>query len=164
MQSSAVQRLSVLCARHPWRTLAAWFVVLCLAVAASAALLGSALTVEGGIQSEPESLKGQNLLDDRFPARDEVSELVVVRSETGSVGNCMGDPTPVYVILEGVMDGEADAPFSIQFVRVPYDWEAELAVASEMGMPELAGYTVEIRDGVYRGNLKSGEAPDYHRG
>lgn len=23
---------------------------------------------------------------------------------TGSVGNCMGDPTPVYVILEGVMD------------------------------------------------------------
>ena len=87
MQSSAVQRLSVLCARHPWRTLAAWLVVLCLAVAASAALLGSALTVEGGIQSEPESLKGQNLLDDRFPARDEVSELVVVRSETGSVND-----------------------------------------------------------------------------
>ena len=50
MQSSAVQRLSVLCARHPWRTLAAWLVVLCLAVAASAALLGSALTTEGGIQ------------------------------------------------------------------------------------------------------------------
>ena len=82
---------------------------------------------------------------------------------TGSVGNCMGDPTPVYVILEGVMDGAADAPFSVQFVRVPYDWEAELEVASEMGMPELAEYAVEIRDGVYRGNLRSGEAPDYHR-
>ena len=36
---------------------------------------------------------------------------------TGSVGNCMDDPTPVYVILEGVQDDEA--PFSIQFVRVP---------------------------------------------
>ena len=82
---------------------------------------------------------------------------------TGSVGNCMGDPTPVYVVLEGVMDGEAEAPFSIQFVRVPYDWEAELAVAADMGMPELEGYTVEIRYGVYRGNLKAGETPDYHR-
>ena len=83
---------------------------------------------------------------------------------TGSVGNCMGDPTPVYVILEGVMGGEEEAPFSIQFVRVPYDWEAELAVAADLGMPELDGYTVELRDGVYRGNLKAGEAPDYHRG
>ena len=82
---------------------------------------------------------------------------------TGSVGNCMGDPTPVNVVLEGVMHGEAEAPFSIQFVRVPYDWEAELAVAADMGMPELEGYTVEIRDGVYRGNLKAGETPDYHR-
>ncbi|MEP9383606.1 metallophosphoesterase family protein [Nocardioides sp. KR10-350] len=82
---------------------------------------------------------------------------------TGSVGNCMGDPTPVYVILEGVMDGEADAPFSIQWVRVPYDWQSELAYAASVGMPELDGYTVEIRDGVYRGNLRAGEAPDYHR-
>ena len=81
---------------------------------------------------------------------------------TGSVGNCMGDPTPVYVVLEGVMDGEAEAPFSIQFVRVPYDWEAELAVAADMGMPELEGYTVEIRDGVYRGNLEARKTPDYH--
>ena len=40
---------------------------------------------------------------------------------TGSVGNSMGDPTPVYVILEGVPDSSSDAPFSIQFVRVPYD-------------------------------------------
>ena len=82
---------------------------------------------------------------------------------TGSVGNCMGDPTPVYVILEGVMDGAGDAPFSASFVRVPYDWEAELEVATAMGMPELEGYAVEIRDGVYRGNLKAGESPDYHR-
>ena len=82
---------------------------------------------------------------------------------TGSVGNCMGDPTPVYVILEGVLGLEHDAPFSISFVRVPYDWKAELEVAAAMGMPELEGYTVEIRDGVYRGNLKAGEEPAYHR-
>jgi diadenosine tetraphosphatase ApaH/serine/threonine PP2A family protein phosphatase len=82
---------------------------------------------------------------------------------TGSVGNSMGDPTPVYVILEGVPDSAVEAPFSIQFVRVPYDVQAELAVARELGMPELEGYTMEVRDGLYRGNLKTGEAPSYHR-
>jgi predicted phosphodiesterase len=82
---------------------------------------------------------------------------------TGSVGNSMSDPTPVYVILEGVPDSAEEASFSIQFVRVPYDAEAELAVARELGMPELEGYASELRHGIYRGDLKSGEAPTYHR-
>ena len=82
---------------------------------------------------------------------------------TGSVGNCMGDPTPVYVILEGVLDGADQAPFSIQFVRVPYDVEQELAVARAMAMPELEGYELELRHGIYRRNLELGEEPDYHR-
>ncbi|WP_412539331.1 metallophosphoesterase family protein [Longispora sp. K20-0274] len=82
---------------------------------------------------------------------------------TGSVGNCMDDPTPVYVILEGVPDSEVEAPFSIQFVRVPYDVEAELAVAGEMGMPELAAYTSELRDGIYRGEMNDPAGPGYHR-
>ena len=30
---------------------------------------------------------------------------------TGSVGNCMDDPTPVYVIIEGVYDSADEAPF-----------------------------------------------------
>lgn len=82
---------------------------------------------------------------------------------TGSVGNCMNDPTQVYVILEGVLDSPDEAPFSIQFVRVPYDVEAELAVAGEMGMPELQEYAVELRHGIYRGNQRSGRKPSYHR-
>lgn len=82
---------------------------------------------------------------------------------TGSVGNNMGDPTPVYVILEGVPDSAEEAPFSIQFVRVPYDVEAELAFAAEVGMPELEGYALELREGIYRGNLRAGERPSYHR-
>jgi hypothetical protein len=47
--------------------------------------LMSALTMDNEFQTEPESVKGFNLLEDRFPNRDAVSELVVVRSETGSV-------------------------------------------------------------------------------
>ncbi|MBV1853632.1 metallophosphoesterase family protein [Catellatospora tritici] len=79
---------------------------------------------------------------------------------TGSVGNSMDDPTPVYVILEGVYGSAAEAPFSIQFVRVPYDVEAELAAARDLGMPEYGGYESELRHGIYRG--EKGE-PTYHR-
>ncbi len=61
------------------------------------------------------------------------------------------------------MDGADDAPFSSSFVRVPFRWEAELEVATAMRMPELEGYVVELREGVYRGNLKAGESPGYHR-
>ncbi|MFI0896487.1 metallophosphoesterase family protein [Streptomyces sp. NPDC020983] len=82
---------------------------------------------------------------------------------TGSVGNSLGDPTPVYVVVEGVPDSVDDAPFSLQFVRVPYDVEAELAAARAAGMPEYDGYAAELRHGVYRGNLARGTAPGYHR-
>lgn len=82
---------------------------------------------------------------------------------TGSVGNCMNDPTPVYVIIEGVLGSADEAPFSLQFVRVPYDVEAELAVAWEMGMPELEGYTAELRHGIYRGEMNNPDGPRYHR-
>jgi predicted phosphodiesterase len=82
---------------------------------------------------------------------------------TGSVGNCMDDPTPVYVIVEGVLDSLTPAPFSIQFVRVPYDVEAELAVAKDLGMPEFEEYVSEIRDGVYRGEMNDPGGPKYHR-
>ena len=82
---------------------------------------------------------------------------------TGSVGNSMGDPTPVYVILEGVPDSPDDAPFSIQFVRVPYDAAAELQIAKDLGMPDLNGYEAEIINGIYRGDLYANETPTYHR-
>jgi diadenosine tetraphosphatase ApaH/serine/threonine PP2A family protein phosphatase len=82
---------------------------------------------------------------------------------TGSVGNSMGDPTPVYVVLEGVVGGLDEAPFSISFVRVPYDVEAEVAAARDLGMPELDHYAVEIRHGIYRGDVRAGTPPRYHR-
>lgn len=80
---------------------------------------------------------------------------------TGSVGNSMDDPTPVYVVLEGVLDSPDPAPFSIGFVRVPYDVEAELAFAREVGMPDLDAYKLELREGIYRGDM--GRKPEYHR-
>jgi len=82
---------------------------------------------------------------------------------TGSVGNSLGDPTPIYVILEGVIDSPDPAPFSIQFVRVPYDAQAELAIARGLGMPELDGYEAEIIHGIYRTDLYNNTEFGYHR-
>ncbi|GIF03888.1 metallophosphoesterase family protein [Actinoplanes siamensis] len=82
---------------------------------------------------------------------------------TGSVGNSMDDPTPVYAIVEGVPDSPDPAPFSVQFVRVPCDQEAEIAVAARLGMPELDGYISELRHGIYRGKMHDPAAPTYHR-
>ena len=82
---------------------------------------------------------------------------------TGSVGNSLGDPTPIYVILEGVMDSPDPAPFSIQFVRVPYDAPAELAIARDLEMPELDGYEAEIIHGIYRTDLYNNTEFGYHR-
>ena len=81
---------------------------------------------------------------------------------TGSVGNAMDDATPVYCVLEGVLGSEEPAPFGISFMRVPYDVEAEIAAAVEMGMPELDGWVSEIRDGIYRGEMHAGRS-GYHR-
>ncbi|MDT0156703.1 metallophosphoesterase family protein [Microbacterium sp. ARD32] len=69
----------------------------------------------------------------------------------GSVGNPLDEPTPSYAILEGTLDAADAAPFGIQFVRVPYDVEAEIAVAEELRMPECDVWAVELRTAVYRG-------------
>jgi diadenosine tetraphosphatase ApaH/serine/threonine PP2A family protein phosphatase len=82
---------------------------------------------------------------------------------TGSVGNSLDDPTPVYVVIEGICDSPVNGPFSLQFIRVPYDVEAELSVAKAMGMPEFDGYAAELRQGIYRRDFTSGKASAYHR-
>lgn len=69
----------------------------------------------------------------------------------GSVGNALDEPTAAYVVLEGEPGGDASAPFSLQVVRVPYDVEAEIAVARDLGMPELEAYAIELRTAIYRG-------------
>lgn len=72
----------------------------------------------------------------------------------GSVGNPLDEPTPSYVILEGVEDAVDPAPFAIQFVRVPYDIEAEIAVAQRLQMPTRDVWAVELRTAVFRGRQR----------
>lgn len=69
----------------------------------------------------------------------------------GSVGNPLDETTPSYAILEGEVDSEDPRPFGLQFVRVPYDVEAEIQVAVDLDMPSLRFWATELRTGVYRG-------------
>jgi predicted phosphodiesterase len=82
----------------------------------------------------------------------------------GSVGNCMGDPTPLYCLLEGELGSQEPAPWSVSFVRVPYDVEAELAVARDLGLPQYDGYELELRHGLYRGGLEQWRAGERESG
>lgn len=56
----------------------------------------------------------------------------------GSAGNPLDATTASYAVLEGVADADS-GPFSVAFVRVAYDIEAEVAVAAASGMPRGAG-------------------------
>src|SRR5919106_1770899 len=103
MEQSATQRLAMACARRPWRTLGVWGAVLLLAIVSSASFLGSALTPEGEITTDPDSIKGLDLLDERFPDRDAVSETVVVVADSGSVADPQvkeGDAVLIPVVMD----------------------------------------------------------------
>ncbi len=119
MRLSATQRMAMACAGHPWRTLGAWGVVLLLAVAANALFLGSALTPEGKITTKPDSIKGMDLLDERFPDRDAVSELIVVVPATGNVQDPQVQQT-VATLRDEVAQAEA-----VRGVGDPYAAGAE---------------------------------------
>ena len=69
----------------------------------------------------------------------------------GSVGNPLDEPTASYVIMEGIEEGDPTDPIGLQFVRVPYAIEEEIAAARACGMPEVDAYAVELRTAIYRG-------------
>ena len=69
----------------------------------------------------------------------------------GSVGNPLDVPIPVYVVLSGELGSQEVAPYSLEFVRVPYDVEKQIERAHALNMPETDPYAVELRTAVYRG-------------
>ena len=80
------RRLAAVCARHPWRTIAAWLVTLVLGVAAIVMLLD--FTSEGEVTANPESRQAYDLMVERIPPgppEEEVHEVIVVRSERFTV-------------------------------------------------------------------------------
>ncbi len=80
----STEGLARISARHPWRTIAVWLVIIVLgAVAASG--LGNALSTDVNFTNKPESVKGTDLLDARMNNSSPVTETVIVQSTTATV-------------------------------------------------------------------------------
>ncbi len=69
----------------------------------------------------------------------------------GSVGNPLDMPLATYAILSGTLESRTPAPFSVEFVRLPYDIQAAIAEARQMNVPQVDAYIVELETAVYRG-------------
>ncbi|MFN2468654.1 MAG: MMPL family transporter [Gaiellaceae bacterium] len=87
MRRISTESLARASARRPWRTVAAWAVAFVIAIGLVVVFLPSALTTEGEVLNDPESEQGYRLIEERLPPTgDPVTELVVVRSPTLTVG------------------------------------------------------------------------------
>jgi RND superfamily putative drug exporter len=84
---SMPERLAGTSARHPWRTVAVWIVVLAAAAVCMRAFLSGALTTQSSFASNPESLRAQTLIEQRLTGPTKDTELVVVRSPALTVSS-----------------------------------------------------------------------------
>jgi putative drug exporter of the RND superfamily len=80
-----LETIAGVCARNPWRTIAVWVLLIAAGVVLQATLLGDALTTGGSFTNEPESARAHSLLEERLRGPANLTELVIVRSETLSV-------------------------------------------------------------------------------
>src|SRR5215218_7698843 len=79
------RRLAAIAVARPRRVLAAWAVVALVGFALISGLLGSALSSEGDVTNNPESKQAEDLIDERFPEREALDEVVIVRSDEVTV-------------------------------------------------------------------------------
>jgi uncharacterized membrane protein YdfJ with MMPL/SSD domain len=79
------RRLAAIAVARPRRVLAVWAVVALVGFALISGLLGSALSSEGDVTNNPESKQAQDLIDARFPEREALDEVVIVRSDEVTV-------------------------------------------------------------------------------
>lgn len=86
----APESLSIASARHPVRVVVVWAVALVAAFVVSSALLDDALTSEGRLTSDPESLRAADLLHERLGAEG-VNEVVILHSDRFRVGDARFD-------------------------------------------------------------------------
>jgi len=84
--SGLTERLARTSALHPWRTIGIWAVLIVLAVLAVGSLLGSGLTSDIKFRAgKPDSLVGQELLEQRLTGPRQITDFVIVRSATATV-------------------------------------------------------------------------------
>src|SRR5918994_1006975 len=73
-------------ARRPWTTLGLWVVVIAAAVGVTVQLLGDVLSQEFDFTNRPESVRAQEVIDEKFGGNGaEDTEFVIVESDSLSV-------------------------------------------------------------------------------
>jgi RND superfamily putative drug exporter len=84
--SGLTERLARTSALHPWRTIGIWAALIVLAAIAVGTLLGSGLTSDIKFRADkPDSLVGQELLEQRLTGPRQTTDFVIVRSATATV-------------------------------------------------------------------------------
>ena len=73
--------------RHPWRTIGLWVVLIVAMGAVSNALLGDVLTQEFEFTNRPESVRAQEVIDEKFSNGNAVesTEFVIVQADSLTV-------------------------------------------------------------------------------
>ncbi len=124
--SFSPQRMAGASARHPWRTLGAWVLLLVVVTVLSAAF-GGPMTGEGiRYTTNPDSQVGWDLIDEHFGEDNGASETIVVHSDALTV-----DDPAFQSVVEATIAGLGDWQDDIASVVNYYD-------AVEAGAPEAS--------------------------
>lgn len=95
----SIARLALGCARRPWIVVAAWLVAMALALVVQA-VLPSNLTGQAEFTSEPESVAGMRLVEERLHGVQPAHETIVITSATLTVD----DPAFQQVVEQTTQD------------------------------------------------------------
>jgi putative drug exporter of the RND superfamily len=112
--TSFPQRLARVAAAHPWRVVVAWTLILLASVAAIGGLIGSAFTSDGGITSNPDSMKAERLLVESFSQADRIDDAIIIYSD-----RLTSDDPQFQSFVAGVRSS-IEATGAVQTVRDPY--------------------------------------------
>src|SRR5215216_5982249 len=72
-------------AHRPWTVITTWIIIFALAIVSIATGLSEALTTQAEFLSEPESVKGMDLLEERMDFKEPITETIVVHSDSLTV-------------------------------------------------------------------------------
>src|SRR5215203_1474664 len=124
-RSLSPRRLAAVAVARPRRVLAVWGVVALVGFALISGLLGSALSSEGDVTSNPEAKQAEDLIDERFPEREAVDEVVVVRSDEVTVS------APAFRERVGTLAEELGRSEGVEEVSSYLDAGGELLVSQD---------------------------------
>src|SRR3954454_1859912 len=123
--SFSTEGLARACAVHPKRTVAAWGTAVLASFVVIAVLLGSALTTDGDVTSNPESKQAAALIRESFPPEPTPSEIVVVRSDRYTVDE------PAFRTMVTTLDESAQKLDAVAAVQSYYGTRDESLVSND---------------------------------